>query len=312
MESGSKLTISSTNTDTSVINLSIIPSKGKGIYGGSSTDLIINGGIIELKPGISTGFIHIGNDFILNKGNIKDTDIPDSNIYFSVKAGGSIKLEGGAYYFHSIQADKNIVLGRPLNTGENPFSILAWVNIRTDNEGMKAKNIEILNVNLDIISKKDSIISYSNIKIVNSNLNIKAGSSDSKNSPFTISGELLLSGCSGYIYATNCISGGIKNDCVSASYNEIPAPEYQIEIWMDGMGNSLANFNSEGVYTYFYWTDKTYQSTYQNLFKIKKNGEEVQAFDDSTCIEKKKRKINSSKFLKICDYLYILTSLLLF
>lgn len=82
MESGSKLTISSTNTDTSVINLSIIPSKGKGIYGGSSTNLIINGGIIELKPGISTGFIHIGNDFILNKGNIKDTDIPDSNIYF--------------------------------------------------------------------------------------------------------------------------------------------------------------------------------------------------------------------------------------
>ena len=74
---------------------------------------------------------------------------------------------------------------------------------------MKAKNVEILNIGLEIESKKDSIISYSDIKIVNSNLKIKAGSSDSKNSPFT-SGELSLSGCSASVYATNCISSGIK------------------------------------------------------------------------------------------------------
>ena len=308
MEYSSRLTISSENRNTEVTNLYLKPSKGKGIYGEKSTNLNINGGIILLECTMCTGFINIGKDLIINNVFIKDSILgEDSNNYFSLKTGGCIKIQSGIFVFHSIQAEDDILLG-PINSNDIS-SIILDLNIHTVNEGMKAKYIEIYYGQINIESEKDSIVSYGDIKIINSKLKILAGSSVTKSSPFMKNGELTIIGSNLEIYGTNCIAGDIiNNEQASISYNEIPAPN-RINIYMDDQ--KIITLEPYGIYIYFYWTDSQYQLTQQNEIQIKKNGEIVQSFDDSTCGTRKKQ-LNNSKFLKISSYLYFFINLLLF
>ena len=305
MESGSQLTI---NVDILYIN----PSKGMGIYGDQSTNLIINGGVISIGATKCTGFIDIGNDLIINNGNIDDSNLEDSIDYTSLKAGGSINIQYGTFIFHSIQAENDIILG-PVNPGvitENMIDI----TIGTINEGMKAKSIGIYYGLINIVSEKDSISSYRGIEIKNSKLDLKAGSLDTKSSPFIQNGELKIFDSSMKIYGTNCLVGKINNNHASISYNEIPAPENSINSINIFIGDHfITSLESDDIYTYFYWTDKEYQLAQQNEIKIKINGEIVESFDDSTCGKntKEKKNSNNSKILKISSYLYFFISLIL-
>ena len=301
MDYGSRLTISSENRDTAVTNLNLKPSTGKGINGEQSTTLEIDGGVIALGSTICTGFINMGQDLIINGGSISDSSLAvDSNNYSSLKAGGSIKIQSGTFSFHSIQAENDILLG-PLNSNDISPSLVD-IDIRTVNEGMKAKYIEIYYGKITIKSEKDSIVSYTDVRIINSKLELKAGSSVTKSSPITKNGELTIKSSDLKIYGTNCIAGDtINNDRASISYNEIPAQEILIDIIMND--NTIISLDSNGIYTYFYWTDSACQLAQQNEIQIKKNGEIVQFFDDSTC-GKKNKKLNNSKFLKRSSYLY--------
>ncbi len=303
MESGSQLTI---NVDILYIN----PSKGIGIYGDQSTNLIINGGVISIGATKCTGFIDIGNDLTINNGNIDDSNLEDSIDYTSLKAGGSINIQYGTFIFHSIQAENDIILGpkNPSVITENMIDM----KIGTVNEGMKAKSIGIYYGLINIVSEKDSISSYRGIEIKNSKLDLKAGSLDTKSSPFIQNGELKIFDSSMKIYGTNCLVGKINNNHASISYNEIPAPENSINIFIGD--HFITSLESDELYTYFYWTNSEYQLAQQNEIKIKINGEKVKSFDNSTCVKNKKKKKNSnnSKILKISSYLYFFISLILF
>ena len=305
MESGSQLTINIDNYN----NLYINPSKGFGIYGEQSTNLIINGrGEIRLEATKCTGFIQIGNDLIINNGDIDDSSLEDSINYSSLKAGGSIKIQSGNFNLHSIQAENDILLG-PINSN-GITEYMVEITIRTINEGMKAKYIEIYYGSINIESEKDSIRSFRDIKIINSELNLKAGSLATKSSPFIINGELNITDSSMEIYGTNCLVGKINNNHASISYNEIPAPENLISIFYDN--HFIISLESDDKYSYFYWTDTEYQLSQQNDIRIKINGEIVQSFDDSTCGQNKRKKLNNSKILKISSYLYFFIYLILF
>lgn len=137
MESNSKLTLKCDSSDIGNA-LVLTPFKGMGIYGEESTDLIIESNL-QINPdseGENIGGIYIGNDIIINEGNILDNTLLTQEINPSIKAGGSITIKKGFFSFHSIQAGNSIILGEkgessPFDEeGEESFSIELHSNLK--------------------------------------------------------------------------------------------------------------------------------------------------------------------------------------
>ena len=137
MESNSKLTLKCDSSDIGNA-LVLTPFKGMGIYGEESTDLIIESNL-QINPdseGENIGGIYIGNDIIINEGNILDNTLLTQEINPSIKAGGSIIIKKGLFSFHSIQAGNSIILGEkgessPFDEeGEESFSIELHSNLK--------------------------------------------------------------------------------------------------------------------------------------------------------------------------------------
>ena len=128
------------------------------------------------------GGIYIGNDVIINEGEIYDgiSFINERNP--SIKVGGSIIIKKGSFGLLSIQAEKSIILG------EKGMNNDLEISIKTQNEGIKAKKIEIYSCQMEIFSIKESLISNGDIIINNAFLKIYAGSYNVISSPIKYGG----------------------------------------------------------------------------------------------------------------------------
>ena len=199
MKSGSNLIISSKENENP--SLLLITNKGIGIYGEESTNLNINNNIKFSVKELSTyhnGMIYIGNDIIINGGEIKDLIRLEKETSPSIKAGGSIIIKKGSLDLHSIQAEKSIILGEKGKNNDLEISI------KTVNEGIKAKNIEIYSCQIEIFSVKESFISSGDIIISNAMLKIYAGTYNVISSPIKYDGKLEIDEAYIMVCGKNC------------------------------------------------------------------------------------------------------------
>ena len=174
MESNSKLTLKCDFSSDIGNALVLTPFKGMGIYGEESTNLIIESNL-QINPdsqGENIGGIYIGNDIIINEGDILDNILLTQEINPSIKAGGSIIIKKGLFSFHSIQAGNSIILGEkgessPFDEeseeeyGEESFGI----ELHSKFEGIKANTIEIYSGKIELFTEKESISSNGDIII---------------------------------------------------------------------------------------------------------------------------------------------------
>ena len=292
MESGSNLIISSEeneeNEENEIQILCLKPNKGIGIYGKESTNLIINNNIaIEIIPSSSyhNGGIYIGNDVTINEGVIYDgiSFINERNP--SIKAGGSITIKKGSFDLLSIQAEKSIILGeKGMNNDELEFSI------KTQNEGIKAKKIEIYSCQMEIFSIKESLISNGDIIINNAFLKIYAGSYNVISSPIKYGGKLEIDEVYMMVCGKNClgVSEIITNKQSYSMFGKYITNENPVNA-KEGI-NSGEEANEQNTFSCFF--------TYPNEnIEIEKyvNLEKFESYENSKCPTDSTNNANENK-----------------
>ena len=151
LESGATLTISGTGI------LNIKPNKLMAINGTDSTSLIVNDGPsinIESTSGY-VGGIYLREAITFNNVIFKYSCSNGEN--HAIDSEGTIKLIKGTYDINSwegkgIQSENYLFIGE-----ENGNNDDLTLNIKTNNEGIEAKKIEIYSGNINIEAEEDGI-----------------------------------------------------------------------------------------------------------------------------------------------------------
>ena len=191
------------------------------------------------------------------------------------------------------------------------------VEIQTKDEGMKAKDIEIYSSQITIKSEKDSLSATGNIKIEDSNINIKAGSSELRSSPFKKSGILQITDSIIFAYGTNC-EGSITSNQGSFSYVGEIKPSNDMVVTL--AGRDYQTLEPDQEYSYFYFTAKGLPVEANDQFQMKVNGQIVSSDDNSCRVnsnsnsnDRGKKKNSAKNNLKMIRLYYVLLiSLILF
>ena len=310
MQSGSSLTITSETTNTCLF---LTPVKDKGIYGEGSNNLIVNNGVtIQYDDNNYATFIEIDGNIEVNHGNIGFKNNVQ-NACPSIKASGSITIKKGMCGLHSIQAENNIKIGERGGSYSNTN-----VQIRTGDEGMKAKDIEIYSSELTIISDKDSISSNGNILIEDSFVYLYAGSTGLRSSPFKKVGKLQIRNSNIIAFGTNCEGEIMTNQGTMTFVGDIIPGK---EIYIAQYGVASEGINPDKEYSYYFRTSPSFQSSVNDDIHLLIDGEVVPSEEHSCNVisdddsnagnsgntgNAGKNKKNSAKYLNVSKLYHLL------
>ena len=305
MESNSKLTLKCDSSDTGNA-LVLTPFKGMGIYGEESTNLIIESNL-QINPdsqGENIGAIYIGNDIIINEGDILDNILLTQEINPSIKAGGSIIIKKGLFSFHSIQAGNSIILGEkgessPFDEeseeeeyGEESFGIELYSKF----EGIKANTIEIYSGKIELFTEKESISSNGDIIITGGAFLMYSETS----SPFKKNGKLKIENAFISSYGQNCIGKGIETNQLAVSYYGKINSGQTITVFSSELGGEIISENVQKGYNYFFYHFPFPKAKYKILI----DGKEVSPNNSCDGFG------NSSSFLTL-SYLFLIIFMIL-
>ncbi len=311
MQSGSSLTITSETTNT---GLFLTPVKDKGIYGEGSNNLIVNNGVtIQYDDNNYATFIEIDGNIEVNHGNIGFKNNVQ-NASPPIKASGSITIKTGMCGLHSIQAENNIKIGE---RGVGSYSNTN-VQIRTRDEGMKAKDIEIYSSQLNIFSDKDSISSTGNILIEDSFVYLYAGSTGLSSSPFKKVGKLQIRNTNIIAFGTNCEGEIMTNQGTMTFVGDIIPGK---EIYIAQYGVASEGINPDKEYRYYFRTSPGFQPSVNDDIQLLIDGVLVPSEEHSCNVisddgsnagnsgntgNAGKKKKNSAKYLNVLKLYHLL------
>ena len=149
LKAGAELTIIGTGT------LNIIPNKYMAINGTDSTFLTMESGNIQITSSSKVGGIYLRKGITFNGGTFSYN--VESGIHHAIDTEGTITITKGTFNILSgngkgLQAENNLFIGKEGNSDSDLI-----INIKTSDEGIEAKGIEIYSGTIMIEAGGDGI-----------------------------------------------------------------------------------------------------------------------------------------------------------